>query len=33
MSKAIEDKLNKIPVVNIIVRLLGKIKLPGLEAL
>ena len=33
MSKAIEDKLNKIPVVNIIVRLLGKIKLPGLEGL
>lgn len=33
MSKAIEDKLNKIPVVNVIVRLLGKIKLPGLEGL
>lgn len=33
MSKAIEDKLNKIPVVNVVVRLLGKIKLPGLEGL
>ena len=33
MSKAIEDKLNKIPVVNLVVRLLSKIKLPGLEGL
>lgn len=33
MSKAIEDKLNKIPVINVVVRLLGKIKLPGLEGL
>lgn len=33
MSKAIEDKLNKIPLVNLFVRVLGKIKLPGLEGL
>lgn len=31
MSQAIEDKLSKIPVVNVIVKILGKIKLPGLE--
>ncbi|SFJ64090.1 YihY/virulence factor BrkB family protein [Olleya namhaensis] len=33
MSQAIEEKLNKIPVVNILVKLLGKIKLPGLVGL
>ncbi len=33
MSKAIEDKLNKIPVVNLLVKLMSKIKLPGLEGL
>ena len=33
MTKPIEDKLSKIPVVNILVRLLKKIKLPGLEGL
>lgn len=33
MSKAIEDKLNKIPVIKTLVKLLSKIKLPGLEGL
>ena len=33
MSKAIEDKLNKIPVVNLLVKFMSKIKLPGLEGL
>ncbi|WP_281847980.1 YihY/virulence factor BrkB family protein [Olleya namhaensis] len=33
MSQAIEEKLNKIPVVNILVKLLGRIKLPGLVGL
>lgn len=33
MSKAIEEKLSKIPIVNLLVKLLGKIKLPGLEGL
>lgn len=33
MTKPIEDKLEKIPIVNVIVRLLKKIKLPGLEGL
>lgn len=33
MSQLIEDKLSKIPVLNIVVKLLGKIKLPGLEGL
>jgi membrane protein len=33
MTKPIEDKLNKIPVVNVFVRFLKKIKLPGLEGL
>lgn len=33
MTKPIEDKLDKIPVINIVVRLLKKIKLPGLEGL
>ena len=33
MSKEIEEKLNKIPVLNLFVRLLSKIKLPGLEGL
>ena len=33
MTKLIEDKLNKIPVINVLVRLLKKIKLPGLEGL
>ncbi|MFD2551001.1 YihY/virulence factor BrkB family protein [Bizionia sediminis] len=33
MSESVEKKLAKIPVVNILVRLLKKIKLPGLEGL
>ncbi|KJD33627.1 ribonuclease BN [Tamlana nanhaiensis] len=33
MSKPIEDKLNKIPIINVLVRFLKKIKLPGLVGL
>jgi len=33
VSQNIEEQLKKIPVVNILVKLLGKIKLPGLEGL
>lgn len=33
MTKPIEDKLSKIPVINILVKLFKKIKLPGLEGL
>ncbi|WP_452227057.1 YihY/virulence factor BrkB family protein [Lacinutrix cladophorae] len=33
MTKKIEDKLEKIPVVNILVKLLKQIKLPGFEGL
>ena len=33
MTKPIEDRLEKIPIINLIVRLLKKIKLPGLEGL
>lgn len=33
MTKPIEDKLDKIPVINLIVRLFKKIKLPALEGL
>lgn len=33
MTKPIEDKLDKLPVINILVRLLKKFKLPGLEGL
>jgi membrane protein len=33
MTKPIEDKLSKIPLVNIIVNLLKRLKLPGLEGL
>lgn len=33
MSKGIEDKLDKIPIINLLVRLLKKIKLPGFEGL
>ena len=33
MTKPIEDKLDKIPVINILVRFLKKLKLPGLEGL
>ena len=33
MTKPIENKLSKIPIVNLAVRLLKKIKLPGLEGL
>lgn len=33
MSKPIEDKLSKIPVINVIVQFLKKIKLPALEGL
>ncbi len=33
MMKLIEDKLNKIPIVNVLVSFLKKIKLPGLEGL
>ena len=33
MTKTIEDKLDKIPIINIVVRLFKKIKLPALEGL
>lgn len=33
MSKTTEERLSKIPIVNLIVKLLQKIKLPGLEGL
>lgn len=33
MTKPIEDKLEKLPVINILVKLFKKIKLPGLEGL
>ena len=33
MTKPIEDKLEKIPIFNLFIRLLKKIKLPGLEGL
>ncbi|MFH4968028.1 YihY/virulence factor BrkB family protein [Gaetbulibacter sp. M240] len=33
MTKPIEEKLEKIPVINIVIRLLKKVKLPGLEGL
>ena len=33
MSKEIEDKLAKIPVINLLVKLLKSIKLPGFEGL
>ena len=33
MTKLIEDKLNKIPIINILVSFLKKIKLPGLKGL
>lgn len=33
MTKPIEDKLDKLPVINVLVRLLKKLKLPGLEGL
>ncbi len=33
MSQVIEDKLSKIPVINLLVKVLGKIKLPRLEGL
>ena len=33
MTKPIEDKLDKIPIMNLVIRLLKKIKLPGLEGL
>ncbi|WP_067145712.1 YihY/virulence factor BrkB family protein [Pseudotamlana agarivorans] len=33
MTKPIEDKLDKIPVVNLLVRFLKRVKLPGLEGL
>lgn len=33
MTKPIEDKLEKLPVINLIVRFLKQIKLPGLEGL
>ena len=33
MTKPIEDKLDKIPIINLVVRLLKKIKLPALEGL
>ncbi|TYA94749.1 YihY/virulence factor BrkB family protein [Seonamhaeicola marinus] len=33
MTKPIEDKLEKIPVINVLVRFLKRIKLPGLEGL
>lgn len=33
MTKLIEDKLDKIPIINVFIRLFKKIKLPGLEGL
>ncbi|MFL0353538.1 YihY/virulence factor BrkB family protein [Xanthomarina sp. GH4-25] len=33
MTKPVEDKLDKIPVINLLVRFLKQIKLPGLEGL
>ena len=33
MSREIEDKLDKIPIINWLVRLLKRIKLPGFEGL
>ena len=33
MTKPIEDKLDKIPILNLIVKFLKKIKLPGFEGL
>jgi len=33
MTKPIEDKLDKIPVINVLVRFFKKLKLPGLEGL
>ncbi|GAA3508170.1 YihY/virulence factor BrkB family protein [Aquimarina addita] len=33
MSKAVEDKLNKIPIINVLIRIGKKIVLPGLEGL
>ena len=33
MTKPVEDKLDKIPVINILVRFFKQIKLPGLEGL
>lgn len=33
MSQTIEDKLSKIPVINMLVKLLNKVKLPGLRGL
>jgi membrane protein len=33
MTKPLEDKLDKIPILNVIVKVLKKIKLPGLEGL
>lgn len=33
MTKPLEDKLDKIPVVNVLVRLFKRVKLPGLEGL
>ncbi|MBT8265479.1 MAG: YihY/virulence factor BrkB family protein [Bacteroidia bacterium] len=33
MSKAIEDRLDKIPVINLLMRFLKRIKLPGFEGL
>ena len=33
MTKIIEDKIDKIPIVNLVIRLIKKIKIPGLEGL
>lgn len=33
MTRPIEDKLDRIPIINLLVRLLKKIKLPGMEGL
>ena len=33
MSKPIEDKINKIPVLNLVMRFFKQIKLPGFEGL
>ena len=33
MTKAIEDRLEKIPVINLVVRFFKKVRLPGFEGL
>ena len=33
MSKEVEDKLERIPIINVLVRLGKKVKIPGLEGM